>query len=169
VSFSLSMEIQTKNKIEITIDLKFVIDSSRFDDMTHIEARVSVVPTNIQGSLRTTLRYLYCSDGPVNLPKDRFDLAFEHLEAAERIVASWLYTRTNANLRAKYGSRALVAARNSQYRCQQCRFPDVRTLNLDHIQGRVANTSFACLCANCHNIKSRQQDWTGSRKYDLND
>ena len=142
----------------------FIINLTRFDSEAYIEGRVSVTPQNIQGSLRTTLSYLYLTDGPINLPKDRFDLAFDHLEPAERIVARWLYIRTNGNLRATYGRKALLAARTSRYRCDQCGFSDVRTLNLDHIQGRVADSSFACLCANCHTIKSRQHDWTGAPK-----
>ncbi len=151
----------------IPIDHEFVISLTRFDNTAYIESRVSMEPKKLQGSLRTTLSYLYLTNGPFNLPKNRFDLAFDCLESAERVVSSWLYTRTNANLRSTYGRQALLAARGSRYRCQQCGFSDVRTLNLDHIEGRVINTSFACLCANCHTIKSRQRDWTGARKYNL--
>ena len=150
---------------QITTDIanghEFVINIKRFDDTSYIESRVAAVPKNIQGSLRTTLSYLYLTDGPFNLPKNRFDLAFDYLESAERIIAKWLFTRTNGSERKRYGRRALLAARGSRYRCEHCSFPDVRVLNLDHIQGRVEETSFACLCANCHMIKSRKYDWTG--------
>jgi len=163
----LSLKIELKTSIEVPIDPEFVIDPIRFDNRSYIETRVSIKPKEIQGSLRTTLSYLYLADGPLNLPKNWFDLAFDQLEAAECSVASWLYTLTNGSLRSKYGSKALITARNARYRCDRCSFPDVRTLNLDHVQGRVKDTSFACLCANCHNIKSRQQDWTGARRYNL--
>jgi hypothetical protein len=36
-------------------------------------------------------------------------------------------------------------------------------MNLDHVNGRVAGTPFACLCANCHTIKSRANDWNGEK------
>jgi|GEM_PF-2133564 len=160
-------KIQSKNNLEISIDKQFVISLTRFDNVAYIERRVSEKSKGIQGSLKTTLSYLYLADGPFNLPKDRFDVAFDHLEPAERIVASWLYTRTNGNLRSKYGRKALLAARSSRYRCEHCSFPDVRALNLDHVQGGVADTSFACLCANCHTIKSRKHDWTGAPRGSL--
>jgi hypothetical protein len=99
----------------------------------------------------------------VNLPRERLLRAERHLEAAERIVIRWLYTRTNGNLRSSYGASALRAARASRYRCQECNFGDVRVLNLDHVNGRVAGSPFACLCANCHTIKSRKSDWTGEK------
>ena len=38
---------------------------------------------------------------------------------------------------------------------------DVRVLSLDHVEGRVQGTPFACLWANCHTLKSRRVDWTG--------
>ena len=158
------MKAELPNTIQISIDAEFIINRVRFDDRGFIESRVVAVPREVQGSLRTTLSYLYLTDGPVNLPKDRFDLAFDYLEPAERIVARWLYIRTNANLRATFGREALLAARNQRYRCERCSFADVRALNLDHVQGRNVNSTFACLCANCHSIKSRQQDWTGARR-----
>jgi hypothetical protein len=97
----------------------------------------------------------------VNLPRERLLVAEPHLQAAERVVIRWLYTRTNGNLRSSYGASALRAARDSRYRCEACNFGDVRVLNLDHVNGHVANSPFACLCANCHTIKSRESDWTG--------
>lgn len=140
-----------------------VIDGSRFNDNSYIESRTVAVPAADRGSLRTALSYLYKDDGPVNLPRDRLLAAELHLEAAERLVIRWLYTRTNGKLRSTYGAVALRAARASRYRCEVCDFADVRVLNLDHVKGRVAGTPFACLCANCHTIKSRATDWTGEK------
>ena len=60
-------------------------------------------------------------------------------------------------MRKLYGKNSLIAARNAKYKCERCNFPDVRTLQLDHINGKIMDTEFACLCANCHQIKSRQE------------
>lgn len=139
------------------------IELVRFNDDEFIESRVAVAPSSVRGSLRTALAYLYKDDGPINLPRDRLLAAEPYLEAAELIVVRWLYTRTNGRLRRSYGTHALHAARGSRYRCEVCSFSDVRVLNLDHVIGHVADTPFACLCANCHTIKSRKVDWTGMK------
>lgn len=138
-----------------------VINAEAFNNDSHIEARVSAVGAGAQGALRTALCFLYQDDGPINLPRLRLVVAEEFLDEAERVVIRWLYTRTNGSLRKTYGSAALLAARVSRYRCEVCGFPDVRVLNIDHVDGRVVGTAFACLCANCHAIKSRKHDWTG--------
>jgi len=140
------------------------IDLSRFNNEACIAQRSSAASAPDQGSLRTALRYLYMDDGPINLPRDRLKASKPYLDTAERVVVQWLQIRTNGSERKNYGRNALLAARNSRYRCEQCGFPDVRTLNLDHIEGRVLNASFACLCANCHTIKSREKDWIGTAK-----
>ena len=139
------------------------IELARFNNDEHIEARVAAVPSSDCGALRSALRYLYKDDGPVNLPRDRLLTAERYLEAAERLLVRWLSTRSNGNLRSSYGTASLVAARTSRYRCEVCAFADVRVLNLDHVNGRVTGTPFACLCANCHAIKSRESDWTGEK------
>jgi hypothetical protein len=111
------------------------------------------------------LKYLYMDDGPVNLPRGRLKITKPYLDDAERILIQWLQTRTNGSERKNYGKDALCAARRSRYCCERCGFADVRALNLDHVEGRVADASFACLCANCHAIKSRENDWKGTAKY----
>ena len=137
------------------------IDRRRFNNDRHIENRVALVRTSDRGSLRSALLFLYIDNGPRNLPRKRLLVAEPYLEPAEQLVVRWLYTRTNGRLRSKYGATALIAARASRYRCSVCKFADVRVLNLDHVSGRVDGTAFACLCANCHTIKSRKSDWTG--------
>jgi hypothetical protein len=138
-----------------------MIDVLRFGDSKSIETRVEGVPDVAQGSLRTALTYLYMGDGPADLPRDHLKLAERHLDPAERILIRWLWTRTNGRLRKHYGQKSLLAARAAQYRCESCGFADVRVLNLDHIHGRESDADeFACLCANCHTIKSRVNDWT---------
>lgn len=133
----------------------------RFDNPSYIHARLESAPTGTRGALKTTLRYLYESDGPVNLPRERLKLAEPLLDSAETVVARWLYTRTNGSLRSKYGANALLRARSQRYRCEHCGHADVRVLNLDHALGRKNLDLFACLCSNCHAIKSREKDWTG--------
>lgn len=87
-----------------------------------------------------------------------------YLEPRERVLMRWLYNRTNGNLRATYGAKALRAARVSRYRCEHCGFADLRALHIDHVHGRTTETPCACLCANCHNIKSREHDWSGEKR-----
>jgi hypothetical protein len=114
--------------------------------------------------LETALSYLYLMSGPKNLPRNRMKAAEPHLEKRERLLVHWLTTRTNGRHRAGYGFPALVAARRARYRCKKCGFADVRALHLDHVNGHVKGTAFACLCANCHNIKSREHDWSGRKR-----
>jgi hypothetical protein len=140
------------------------IPDNRFDNAQYIEERVMNVDKVHQGALRTTLKYLYLTNGPKNLPSDRKRIAEQFLDAAERVVVRWLQPRTNGQYRGSYGSPALKAARQAHYRCQECGFADVRTLELDHVEGRRIASSFSCLCANCHKIKSRAVDWTGQPK-----
>jgi hypothetical protein len=141
------------------------IDSVRFNNLDYIEERVSSAARTDRGSLRTALTYLYADDGPINLPRPRLTAALPYLEEAERILIRWLYTRTNGSERKSYGAGTLIAARRSRYSCEQedCRFADVRALTFDHVNGRTSDTCFACLCANCHMIKSRAKDWTGRK------
>lgn len=148
---------------EFTLDVDdaLVIDTGRFDSTTLIEARCLSAPEISRGALRTALSYLYLMNGPINLPRDRLKVARNLLDRAEQVVINWLYTRTNGSLRRQYGAKALVAARNARYRCERCGFPDVRCLNIDHVEGRSDEAHFACLCANCHVIKSREADWGG--------
>lgn len=142
-------------------DRNYLIPMERFDDPEYIERRLSAVPREAVGSLRTTLTYLYSSSGPINLPRPRFKISKPLLEPAEYILVRWLFTRTNGSERKNYGASALRAARCQRYRCEHCGHADIRVLHLDHIAGRKTDGGFACLCANCHMLKSRQHDWSG--------
>ncbi len=141
----------------------FVIDASRFDNDAYLATRLAAIPEIDRGSLKSALTYLYHQAGPRNLPPVRFKKAQAYLEPAELKVIKWLKTRTNGRFRKTYGASALFAARASRYRCQECGFADVRALHMDHVSGRVEGTEFACLCANCHNIKSYTDDWNGQK------
>ncbi len=138
----------------------FLISTDRFDNVDKIEKRLVDLEPSLAGSVRTALRYLYLIvDGPINLPRDRMLKALPFLDPAERVLVRWLYTRTNGSERKRYGSAALLAARKQRYRCEHCGHADVRVLNLDHVEGRHNRELFACLCANCHTLKSREKDW----------
>lgn len=146
-------------------DPNYIIPRVRFDNVEYVQQRTMLVPPDAQGSVRTALSYLYLSSGPVNLPRERLKAAQPHMELREQILLRWLYTRTNGNLRSTYGAKALLAARHSQFRCSSCGYDDVRALNIDHVDGRTPATRYSCVCANCHNIKSRRSDWSGERRY----
>ncbi|TQF09151.1 HNH endonuclease [Myxococcus llanfairpwllgwyngyllgogerychwyrndrobwllllantysiliogogogochensis] len=144
----------------IEVPDEFVIPSERFDNPSFIKARVGAAPADVQGCLKTALCFLYETQGPKNLPPDRKTVAWDFLEEREQIVAQWLSTRASGSERKKYGKNALHAARTAQYRCADCGLPDVRCLQLDHVEGRKDPIStFRCLCANCHQRKSRKKDW----------
>lgn len=157
-----TIELLTSESLGYMSDI-FEIDPFRFNNREEIDLRILSANESDRGSLRTALGYLYLDDGPVNLPRDRMLAAEPYLDSPEKMLIRWLYTRTNGKLRKTYGSMALRAARTQRYRCQECKVADVRVLNLDHVSGKVPGTEFACLCANCHTIKSRKSDWTGKK------
>lgn len=140
----------------------FLIPIDRFDNPDYINARLANLEADAGGAVRSALNYLYLTHGPINLPRDRLKKAEPYLEPRERIVIRWLYTRTNGSERKRYGAAALRCARAQRYRCEHCGFADVRVLNLDHVKGRANLDLFACLCANCHCLKSREYDWHGT-------
>lgn len=140
----------------------FLIPIDRFDNPDYIETRLAGLDATVVGAMRTTLRYLYLTAGPINLPRERLKRAKPLLEPGERVVVVWLYNRTNGSGRKAYGASALRAARNQRYRCEHCGHADVRVLNLDHVEGRGNRELFACLCANCHSLKSRESDWSST-------
>jgi hypothetical protein len=142
------------------VDPEFVI-SGKFDDKKYIERRCTSVPLAVRGSLNSVLQYLYLTDGPRNLSVERKRAAEPYLHTAERMVVRWLFPRTNGAYRKTYGFPALNCARRARYTCEWCGIKDVRVLEFDHVHGRRNLNRFACLCANCHRIKSRTADWNG--------
>ena len=144
---------------------KYEIPEERFENAVYIEQRAAAATPNAQGAVRTALSYLYLSSGPMNLPRDRMKLAQPFVEPRKWVLLRWLHTRTNGSLRSTYGTKALLVARTSRYRCCSCGFADVRALHIDRVDGRVKDTEYSCLCANCHNIKSREKDWSGAKRY----
>jgi len=142
------------------VDPAFVI-AGRFDNKSYIERRCASVPVAVRGALRSALQYLYLTEGSRNPPGDRKKTAEPYLHGAERMVIRWLFPRTNGRYRKTYGFPALDCARRARYMCEWCGIRDVRVLEFDHVHGRKGPPRFACLCANCHRIKSRSADWTG--------
>ncbi len=138
----------------------YCIPTNRFDNDDYINRRLAGVEDEHKGYLKTVLKYIYTTNGPTNLQADRYKKARAYLEANEDMLVRWLRTRTNGRLRKRYGKKALLAARYSGYRCEECGINDIRVLNLDHVHGKGSKI-FKCLCANCHAIKSREKDWSG--------
>lgn len=148
-------------QFDILIDEEFVISEPLFDNSQLIEQRLAAAPAEKRTQLGHLLRYLYQkTDGRTNLEKGVIKTVEDLISPAESILVRWLQTRTNGSERKNYGAKSLIAARNAHYRCEKCGFPDIRVLQLDHVDGRRSSeTDFMCLCANCHQIKSRKRDW----------
>ncbi len=153
---------------ELSLRTILLIPMERFDNPEYIDDRLNTAPKSVRGALKTALRFLYETNGPVNLPRARLKAAEPLLDSAEAVVARWLFNRTRGGLRTAYGANALRQARIQRYRCEHCGHADVRVLNLDHVEGKKNRNSFACLCSNCHVLKSREKDWiglSGAREY----
>lgn len=106
------------------------------------------------------LKYLYLS-GKLNMQKRLMNSAMPFLEPSEQLMLRYLFNRSNGGLRQRYGHAAVAEAKASKFCCRDCGFGDVRTLTLDHVEGRGAK-QFRMLCANCHQIKSREKEWKAS-------
>jgi hypothetical protein len=149
-------------EFKLDIEDSFVVPLDRFDNLDYIRTRVdNITFEDDKGSLESILRYIYLSDGPKNVVLKRYKISIQYLDPCEQILIKWLKSRTNGRLRKKYGEKSLTAARNAKYKCEECGFSDVRVLQLDHKERNNTETEFSCLCANCHQIKSRKEDWNG--------
>jgi hypothetical protein len=62
--------------------LSYLIPMDRFDSTSYIDGRLAKVGPDFTGSLRTTLTYLYSTDGPINLPRQRLMKSLPYLEPA---------------------------------------------------------------------------------------
>lgn len=142
---------------------EFCVPPSCLNNADLINERVQNVPTECRSALRLVLSYLYLEDGPTNLRNPQYRQAEPYLTVYEVVLSRYLKSRTNGSGRRAYGKTALCHIRKIGYACECCGFRDVRALNLDHAYGR-AKSVFFVLCANCHNIKSRQFDWLGKKR-----
>lgn len=142
---------------------EFRVPAEYLNNAELIEHRVQNVPTEAQSAVRLVLSYLYLMDGPTNLRNPQYREAEPYLRPYEVILSRYLKSRTNGVGRRTYGKPALLHMRKVGYMCECCGFQDVRALNLDHVYGRGEQV-FLVLCANCHNIKSRQFDWLGKKR-----
>jgi hypothetical protein len=142
---------------------EFCVPAGHLNNVELIERRVKDIPAEAQSALRLVLSYLYLIDGPPNLRNPQYLRAEPYLTPYEVILSRYLKSRTNGTGRRAYGKPALHHMRKVGYRCECCGFQDVRALNLDHVYGKGQQV-FLLLCANCHNIKSRQFDWLGKSR-----
>lgn len=153
--------------INLEIDDEMIIPENRFNNEEYIKGRCQNLDNKDKIALGAVLRYIYSFDAPKNVPIN-WKSVFDTLEEREKIIFKWLRTRITSRLRFIYGDNAIRTARESKYKCKRCSIGDVRVLNLDHVNGRDDLTSFQLLCANCHMIKSRQEDWTGIKRINRN-
>jgi hypothetical protein len=146
----------------------YVIDASYFNNQAALDARAAALPAATDRTFfRKTLGFLYLAEvknSPMEadrpLKADRRALLSQHLSPAEWQIFKNL-TKFAHSSRKRYGHAAVQAARADRYRCRRCKMPDVRTLEMDHVNGRGDTQNFQLLCSNCHKIKSREVDWTG--------
>ena len=154
---------------------EFRIAPALMNDESAIMARVAMLPVDEQVFMRAALRYIYLLSAshnsplavriPVHTPEQRKtrknalrELLHQHLSAAERQAFNNL-TKYAHSSRARYGPHAVREARAAGYCCRDCGMSDIRTLEMDHVNGSGDTTNFRLLCSNCHNIKSRQKEW----------
>jgi hypothetical protein len=142
---------------------EFYVPAQHLNNTALIDLRVQDVPADSQSALRLVLSYLYLENGPTNLRKPQYLKAEPYLMPYEVILSRYLKSRTNGTGRRAYGKPALLHMRKAGYKCECCGFQDVRALNLDHVYGKGEQV-FLLLCANCHNIKSREFDWLGKKR-----
>ena len=141
----------------VDIDPQWIIPESNFSP-AYISSRLSAAPVLVKAFLQSCFNYLYGTTK--NLDRERRVASEPYLSSAEIRVIRWLHTRSNGSERKNYGPDCVIAAKAAKYRCNRCKFPDVRVLQLDHVHGRGPGVTkeFECLCANCHVIKSAGQD-----------
>lgn len=130
---------------------EFSIEKLRFNNGRYVVKRVLAVraPATVREALHATLGYLYFDEGPAYLPQEWLLTALQHLDAAERVVVRWFYTRSDGRICPRYGSEGVRIARMSRYRCDTCGYADVRVLGLERVKGRPKEIPFACLCPDC--------------------
>jgi hypothetical protein len=139
----------------VQIGDEWILPEERFDNAALIDVRARNHDPTKRAAFSRAMRFLYMSNGAKNLSRDQMLACLPTLEAREKRAIRWIYTRTNGSERKNYGPDSIVAMRKAKFRCQRCGFPDVRTLQVDHVTGRKAKPFvFQCLCANCHSIET---------------
>lgn len=138
-------------------DADFRIDAALIDNQAAIDARIAELAETERETAILVLRYLYMTDGPRSIPRDKKSQAEECLTPVEVFVFQWLFKRTDGKLRRIYGAGVLDAVKRSRYQCECCGFADVRALNLEKRE-QGDKVSFACLCANCNTVESRAKE-----------
>lgn len=149
---------------ELKASAKFAVPSRNIGSVEHIERRCRRSGIKHPDSLKKLLEYLYLPNGRCTMTKKIYKEAEPDLTPYEKILGKYFKARTNGSGRRAYGIHSLRAAQTARFRCQACGQSDVRTLQMDHVNGRDDKTTFQMLCANCHMVKSRLFDFTGNRK-----
>lgn len=157
----------TQHSVHIPND--WIIPKDRFNNPEYIETRCATTEENLKGNLRSALKYLYLdhrNGGISSFNKDVKNIILNEklLEDREIIIFKYLFTRTNGSEKYVVGRPGIIAAKTSRYKCENCGNPDVRVLCLDHIWDGNVLVGFKMLCNNCHGIKSREEDWNGTKK-----
>jgi len=94
------------------IERNYLIPMERFDNSEYIGGRVSTAPPEVAGSLRTTLKYLYMSSGPINLPRLRLKTSEPFITSkAGRLLVVALPASVQTVICSSLGSTTGVAAR----------------------------------------------------------
>lgn len=137
------------------------IPAKRANSSSYVKRRLSTVPQEIAMVLGRCLRYLYLDKRSIDRKTIRH--AEASLEPPERLLIRYLQTRSSGSEKKRYGHAAVAEAKAAKFRCRDCGCSDVRVLTLDHVHGKGSKV-FRLLCANCHQLKSRMQDWVGSTK-----
>ena len=161
---------------EQPIPAEYTIDPTYFNNKPALDARAANLPVPADKAFfRKALGFLYLTEvknSPLEadrlLKSDRRTLLSHYLTPAEWQIFKNL-TKFAHSSRKRYGHAAVQAAREDRYRCRICKMPDVRTLEMDHVNGRSDTQNFQLLCSNCHKIKSREVDWKGHLVADMLD
>jgi len=141
--------------------IRWWIPARRANSSSYVNRRLSAAPQEIATVLGRCLRYLYLDKR--NIDRATIRRAESSLEPPERLLLRYLQTRSSGSEKKRYGHEAVAEAKAAKFRCRDCGRSDVRVLTLDHVHGNGSKV-FRLLCANCHQLKSRVQDWAGSTK-----
>lgn len=149
---------------ELRASARFAVQSRNLGSVECIERRCRRKGVKHPDSLRKLLEYLYLFNGRRTMTRKICEEAEPDITPCEKILGKYFKARTNGPGRHAYGLASLRAAQKARFRCQACGESDVRTLQMNHVNGRNDNKTFMMLCANCHMVKSRAFDFTGKRK-----
>ncbi len=140
---------------------KYKINKKYLNNPHNIERRLnnnSECPLRFQPQLKDVLEYIYLASSN-NCSKSKLRKVERYLDIEEIYLSNWLTNKTNDTKgKVAFGPNAIIEAKEALYKCRECSQNDVRTLEIDHVDGDRSNKArgnFKCLCGSCHNIKTR--------------